>query len=228
MKLNPIAYIKTPFPEKFGVPRQPLLIPEAKGQIHFIAPFNQLEAVHGLEQFSHLWILFFFNQTHQQGFKLQVRPPRLGGNDKMGVFATRSNFRPNPIGLSVVKLDDILIQNNQPILKVSGVDLINETPILDIKPYLPYCDAIPTAQAGFAQYAPEAFLKVHFSTRALQQLDYDSTQINLISKIIEQDPRPAYKKNQTQTQSYGMKIENYNILFEITLFDAYVLEIQFL
>lgn len=228
MQFKPIAYINTPFHEKFGTPRQPLLIPEAKGQIYFISPFNKRDAIEGLEQFSHLWILFFFNQTDQKGFKLKVRPPRLGGNQKLGVFATRSNFRPNAIGLSVVKLDEILIQDNQLILQVSGVDLINKTPILDIKPYLPYCDSIPNAQAGFAQNAPIRLLNVHFSTHALEQIQYNSAQIQFITKIIEQDPRPAYKNKTSQVQSYGMKIQNYNILFEITQLDAIVTNIELL
>lgn len=212
---DPIGIIKTPFHEKFGVPRQPLLIPEAKGEIHFAVPYANVQCLKGIEQFSHLWLLFVFNQTAQQGFKPQVRPPRLGGNEKLGVFATRSNFRPNPIGLSVVLFEDILIKNNRPILIVSGVDLINETPILDIKPYLPYCDAVEKASAGFAQHKPKNKLHVYFSPQAIEQLAEDKTLIALITKLIQQDPRPAYKQNQLQKQHYGMKIDRYNVEFTV-------------
>lgn len=225
LRVDPIAYIKTPFYEKFGVPRQPLLIPEAKGEIHFIKPYNELNMIQGLEQFSHLWLLFFFNQTADQGWKPQVRPPRLGGNQKMGVLATRSNFRPNPIGLSVVKLDEITTHKNTAILKVSGVDLITETPILDIKPYLPYCDAVFDAKAGFAQNAPAQLLTVHFNDKALDKLNYDPKLIKLITKLIEQDPRPAYKRNQNRPQRYGMRIYHFNIEFEVLNTDAKITQI---
>lgn len=143
--LDPIAYVKSPFTEKFGTPRQSLLAPGAEAQLVLQAPYNNSDCVDGLDQVSHLWLTFIFHQHLGQPWKPKVRPPRLGGNAKLGVFATRTSFRPNYLGLSVVKLERIEIGNDSVVLHVSGVDLVDGTPIVDIKPYVPYADNIGAA-----------------------------------------------------------------------------------
>ena len=133
-----IGVIRSPYKEKFAVPRQPGLVKSANGELHLIAPYNQADAVRGLEAFSHLWILFVFHQTMEGGWRPTVRPPRLGGNARMGVFATRSTFRPNPIGMSLVELKEVVCHKDSVILKLGSLDLVDGTPVVDIKPYLPF------------------------------------------------------------------------------------------
>ena len=147
---TPIGYVHSPYKEKFGIPRQPGLVTAAQATLRLVAPFDQPESVRGLEGFSHVWLIFVFHGTAAQGWKPTVRPPRLGGNARLGVFATRSTFRPNPIGLSVAQIVDIDAQHGQVSLTLSGCDLLDGTPILDIKPYLAYADALHQARSGFA------------------------------------------------------------------------------
>lgn len=210
-----VATIKSPFREKFAIPRQPGLATAAKGQVIFQAPYNHAEMVRGLEQFSHLWLLFIFHQTAEQGWKPLIRPPRLGGNKKLGVLASRSTFRPNPIGMSVVKLEKITTKQQQVILDVSGLDLLDQTPIVDIKPYIPYSDSLPDVQAGYAQQAPDHLLEVSFDDIALNQLKRHQQKypelIMLIEQVLAQDPRPAYKKQQLDDKCYGMQLYDFNI-----------------
>ena len=154
-----IGTIDSPYKEKFAIPRQPGIVTAAQGQLRLTGTANNAELVRGLEQFSHIWLLFVFHGTQAQGWKPLVRPPRLGGNKKLGVLATRSTFRPNPIGMSVVKLDRIEQQNlahnkSQVTLHISGLDLLDGTPIIDIKPYVPYADIIEGAEGGYAQEQP--------------------------------------------------------------------------
>lgn len=224
-----IGTIKSPYQEKFAIPRQPGLVSAAKGQIILQADANNIDLVRGIEQFSHLWLIFVFHgnenlhndspERNKQSWKPLVRPPRLGGNKKMGVLATRSTFRPNPIGMSVVKFDGVKIINKQVILNVSGLDLLNGTPIIDIKPYIPYSDAINNAQAGFAQISPIAALAVEFTSQALQQLANikdNYPQLNaLITQILSQDPRPAYKQGKVDNKIYGMSLYNFNIQWQM-------------
>lgn len=151
-----IGVIRSPYKEKFAVPRQPGLVKHGGGELHLIAPYNQADAVRGLESFSHLWILFVFHQTMEGGWRPTVRPPRLGGNARMGVFATRSTFRPNPIGMSLVELKGVRCQKEQVILELGSLDLVDGTPVVDIKPYLPFAEALPNAHASYAQQAPQA------------------------------------------------------------------------
>ncbi len=146
-----IGVIRSPYKEKFAVPRQPGLVKHGGGELHLVAPYNQADAVRGLESFSHLWILFVFHQTMEGGWRPTVRPPRLGGNARMGVFATRSTFRPNPIGMSLVELEGIRCQKDQVILELGSLDLVDGTPVVDIKPYLPFAEALPDASASYAQ-----------------------------------------------------------------------------
>lgn len=183
MKLQVIARIENDFTEKFGIPRQSGLVNELKSRIIPERSFAREEAFRGLEEFSHIWLIWGFSES--RGWSLSVRPPRLGGNKRMGVFATRSPFRPNPLGLSAVRLEKI--ENG--ILTVSGADLMNGTPIYDIKPYLPFSDSYPQAKGGFADRVKEYRLAVRFSENVV----LNEEQKNILTKILEQDPRPAYQ-----------------------------------
>lgn len=217
--LNPIGFVNSPYKEKFAIPRQPGLVGAAKGTITLAGDVNSIESVRDLNQFSHIWVVFIFHGTQEQGWNPLVRPPRLGGNKKTGVFATRSTFRPNPIGLSVVKLDDIKVINQNVILYISGMDLLDQTPIVDIKPYIPYSDSYPDAIAGYAQSEPETSLSVLFSAKAKQSLaeiknEYPDLTL-LITQVLSQDPRPAYKKNKPDEKVYGMKLYDFNIQWKI-------------
>src|SRR5690606_17602514 len=170
--IEPIGFIESPSSEKFAVPRQPGLVPAAKARIVLQDGYGHPDCVRGLKEFSHIWVLFLFHQTTAQGWKPLVRPPRLGGNEKRGVFATRSTFRPNNIGMSVVQIVDIKHQDKQTIIEVQGADWVNHTPVVDIKPYVPYADAITGATGGFAPTAPEKKLITIFSAQALQELQH--------------------------------------------------------
>ena len=219
-QIKPIGIIHSPYSEKFAVPRQPNLVTAGQGELHLLAPYNNPISVKGLEQFSHLWLLFQFHHIEPEKWRLAVRPPRLGGNKTLGVFATRSPFRPNHIGLSAVELKDIVIKNKQIILKLGSIDLVDGTPIIDIKPYLPYCDSYPTATAGYAQSEPEIKITVEFSPRArLILATYLSTYphlTELITQVISQDPRPAYKQNNIEQQEYGLTLYQFNIKCKIS------------
>lgn len=215
-----IGVIESPYQEKFAIPRQPNLVSAAKGKVVLIGAANNAELVRDIEQFSHLWLLFVFHGTQAQGWKPLVRPPRLGGNVKTGVLATRSTFRPNPIGMSVVKLDKVTTVNKQTILHISGLDLLNGTPIVDIKPYVPYSDAIIDANAGFAQTQPNADLSVRFSQQAQNDLsahfdEYSELSL-LIEQVLAQDPRPAYKQGKSDDKIYGMSLYDLNITWQVS------------
>ncbi|WP_092350304.1 tRNA (N6-threonylcarbamoyladenosine(37)-N6)-methyltransferase TrmO [Desulfuromusa kysingii] len=213
--LEPIALIHTPFKEKFATPRQPGLVPSVHAQIDFHPGFATPEAIRGLEGFSHLWLIFLFHQNWQKGWQPTVRPPRLGGKQRVGVYASRSPFRPNPVGLSAVKLLDIHVDKGNVSLLVEGADLIDETPILDIKPYIPYSDSIPEAQGGFAEKTPQATLKVEFTEVARQQLQQylsEAPRLELmIREVLGLDPRPAYRRGTEDSQEYGVRFDNYEI-----------------
>lgn len=227
---NPIGIIKTPYKEKFSVPRQPGLADAATADLYLLPPYNQSNAVIGLEQFSHIWLLFVFDKINSSNTnKLMVRPPRLGGNQRIGVFASRSTFRPNPIGLSSVKLLAIETSNQQIILKLAGIDLVDRTPILDIKPYIPYSDSHSNACAGYAQQHPAIQLLVTFSEVAKQQLlQYQYTHPTLetlIIQVIGQDPRPAYKRNQQDNKRYIIQLYHFTIRWVIEQNNAHILSI---
>ena len=223
-KFDAIALVESPYQEKFAIPRQPNLVSAAKGRVVLIGDANNSELVRDIEQFSHLWLLFIFHGTQAQGWKPLVRPPRLGGNVKTGVLATRSTFRPNPIGMSVVKLDKVTTIKKQTILHISGLDLLNGTPIVDIKPYVPYSDAIVDADAGFAQQQPEAGLSVVFSEQAQADLKQynqrDGELALLIEQVLRQDPRPAYKQGKADDKVYGMSLYDLNIQWQLTALDS--------
>jgi len=223
-KFDALGVIESPYQEKFAIPRQPNLVSAAKGKVVLLADANNHELVRDIEQFSHLWLIFVFHGTQEQGWKPLVRPPRLGGNVKTGVLATRSTFRPNPIGMSVVKLDKVVTEKKQTILHISGLDLLNGTPILDIKPYVPYSDAIIDADAGFAQEEPDAALSVIFSeqmqTDLIKYKQDDRELALLIEQVLKQDPRPAYKRGKPDDKVYGMSLYDLNIQWKLITSDT--------
>lgn len=212
LAITPIGIIHSCFKEKFGIPRQPNLAPSSRAEIELLPPFNLPETIEGLESCSHIWIQFIFHANHRKLWKPKVKPPRLGGNRSMGVFATRSPTRPNPIGLSVVKLESIDCSKGVR-LTVSGHDLLDGTPVLDIKPYIPYVDAVVGAENAFASGSP-ATIDVLFTdevANAIAKEEPASQNLDcLIHELLAQDPRPAYQKVNT-ARIYGMIIYEYNV-----------------
>ncbi len=216
--ISAVGHIQSPYKQKFAIPRQPRLVPQAKAKLIFTAEFNREEFVRGIEEFSHIWLLFRFHETADKGYSAMVRPPRLGGNERKGVFATRATFRPNAIGMSAVKLEGVEYKSGQLSLLLAGIDLLDGTPIVDIKPYLPYSDAMHDASAGFADTRPETQMSVAFSPEAIdfiaKQTHYPELE-DFIANVLKQDPRPAYKKQKQGEQSYGMTLYNYNIRWQV-------------
>ena len=214
MLIHPIAVLRSPLKQKFGAPRQPGLV-DLEGQITFHEPYGDPAAFEGIEQFTHLWLVWQFHAIKPNpDFVPRVRPPRLGGNLKVGVFATRSMFRPNPLGLSVVKLKKVELIGSHVTLWVQGADLIDGTPIFDIKPYLPYSDAVAQARApGFD--APNN-RDVTYQPSALDQLAELGllADQSLISAVIAQDPRPAYRMGKPDDKRYTIRWKNSDIAFE--------------
>jgi tRNA-Thr(GGU) m(6)t(6)A37 methyltransferase TsaA len=204
-----IAHIHTQFPEKFGIPRQSGLT-SATGEIIFTPPFRNPDAVKGIEEFSHLWLLWEFSKAKQDSFHATVAPPRLGGKERRGVFATRSPFRPNSIGLSCVRLEGVRFEEKTgPVLTVSGVDLLDGTPLYDIKPYLPYADAHPEAKNGFAESYKDKKIEVVFPEELLLRLPGELRGTAI--EVLAQDPRAAYNKKPDYI--YGMAFADYDIRF---------------
>ncbi|UGA54152.1 tRNA (N6-threonylcarbamoyladenosine(37)-N6)-methyltransferase TrmO [Vibrio sp. VB16] len=215
--LEPIGIIHTPYKEKFAVPRQPRLAPSATARIQLSGQSNSPEAVRGIEQFSHLWLLFMFDQNLHAGWTPTVRPPRLGGNERVGVFSSRSPFRPNGIGMSAVELKGVKQEEGQIWIELGSVDLVDGTPIIDIKPYIPYSDSIFDANGGFAQTEPK-LLKVVFSALADQQIGFHANKEQVravINEVLRQDPRPAYKKNQIDSKEYAANLFDLNVKFKV-------------
>ena len=210
--LKPVAYYRGPFGSKFGIPRQSSLAPDIEGRIVFTEEFRVREALRGLEGFSRLWLIWGFSEVHQEGWSPMVKPPKLGGNKRMGVFATRSPYRPNPIGLSSVKL--IGIENGE--LIVSGADVLDGTPIYDIKPYLSFSDSHPDAQNGFAEETKDRTLEIVFYPgidQVLTRCCPRDTLVQEISYILAQDPRPAYQDD--PEREYKMDYAGYRITFTV-------------
>ena len=207
-----IAHIHTDFPSKFGIPRQSGLVKTLQGKIIFAPDFRNPDAVRGLEMFSHIWLLWQFSKSKKAHWSATVRPPRLGSKIRMGVFATRSPFRPNPIGLSAVKLEKVeLDEKLGPVLWVSGIDLLDGTPIYDIKPYLPYTDAYPDAKSGFALQQKSGILEVSFPPKLLNQIP-PAHQEALLA-VLAQDPRPAYQHQPDRI--YGMPYADFEVRFTV-------------
>ena len=214
MELKVIAHIRTDFPEKFGIPRQSGMVKGVKGRIVFLPEYRNPDAIRGIEGFSHLWLIWGFSEVHQEEGKwcATVAPPRLGGRVRMGVFATRSPYRPNPIGLSSVKLEGVEFDKNLGhTIVVSGVDMLDGTPIYDIKPYLPYADAHIEAVGGFTENLAERKLQVDILCDEFTDIPEEKQ--NEIIKVLEQDPTPSYKKD---GEEYGMRYGEYEIKFHIS------------
>lgn len=210
--MKTIARIHTDFPTKFGIPRQSGIIDSLQGRIVFEPEYRNAEAVRGLEEFSHIWILWEFSEAVRDEWSPTVRPPRLGGNVRKGVFATRSPFRPNPIGLSSVKLESVEIDPKLgPVLHVSGADLMDGTPIYDIKPYIAYTDSHPDAVSGFASKPAEYLLEVDFPEALLQSVPEHQRE-SLIA-VLQHDPRPQYHDDPKRV--YGMAFGGMEVKFKV-------------
>ena len=207
--IEPIAYIKNGYKEKFGVPRQSGLAPSVKSVIEFCDDFRDENCIRDIEQYSHIWLVWGFSKNEKQ-WSPTVRPPRLGGNKRIGVFATRSPFRPNSMGLSCVKLEAVEDSKNGKVLVVSGGDLADNTPIYDIKPYLPYVDSIPEASGGFSEEHKNDFLDVEIQDRLKDSLT--EQQIENITELLSLDPRPSYQNDEDRI--YGLAFEDMQIKFK--------------
>ena len=207
-----IARMRSEFPEKFGVPRQSGLVPQTTGRIVFEPAFRQPDALRGIEGFTHLWLIWQFHQAQREGWSATVRPPRLGGNERMGVFATRSPFRPNAIGLSCVKLREVRLDTPEgPVLIVGGADLVDGTPIFDIKPYLPVYDSHPEASCGFVENAKERNLTVIFPEKLEEKIPPE--QRSALRGVLAQDPRPSYQDDPARV--YGVAFGGHNVRFTV-------------
>ena len=217
-----IARIKTDMPDKFGIPRQSGIVEELAGKIIFEPEYRVKEALLGIEEFSHLWLIWEFSENKRESWSPTVRPPRLGGEVRKGVFATRSPFRPNPIGMSCVKLEKVeYTREYGPVIYVSGVDLMNNTPIYDIKPYITYTDSKPDAVQGFAENFKDYALEVHFPKEMLDRIPEDK-QAGIIG-ILKHDPRPAYQN--TPDRVYGVRYLDFDIHFKVNENKLTVIEI---
>lgn len=216
---RPIGRIHSCFREKFGIPRQPGLAPDAQALLELLPPYASRETLNGLEGFSHVWVVFVFHQALRGTWRPTVRPPRLGGNRRIGVFASRAPFRPNPIGLSACVLQGIEQRDGRPCLRLGGVDLLDGTPVLDIKPYLPYSDAIPEARAGYAQAAPPAALRVAFDPAAEQAIAAAEARHpglrRLIAQVLAADPRPAWQTGAAGRRRFGMHLWDYDLQWTV-------------
>lgn len=247
---TPIGLVHSCFKEKFGIPRQPGLASEARATLELEPPYNRNEAVAGLEGFSHIWIIFVFHESIREQWQPTVRPPRLGGNQRVGVFASRSPFRPNQIGMSVVKLEKIECDGGRCLLHLRGADLLDGTPVLDIKPYLPYADALPDAVGGYAADSPPKAISITFSELADAQcteLEQNGTLglRQLITQVLSQDPRPAYyserkyanrkhanneyaddEKKNAEKQRFGMRLYDFDLRWTVESDRVNVLELR--
>lgn len=213
MKMNVIAIVHSDFSTKFGIPRQSRLV-DTPARVVLEPPYNLPDAVRGLEEFSHIWLLWEFSENVREDGKWSatVRPPRLGGNVRKGVFATRSPFRPNPIGLSCVKLEKITYEESGPVLHVLGADLMNGTPVYDIKPYVAYSDSIPDAVGGFSEKVKDYRVKVEIAREWMDRIPAE--QQELLLGILEQDPRPSYQEDPERI--YGMEYAGMEVKFTVS------------
>lgn len=211
-----VARIKSDFHDKFGIPRQSGLLKNLRSTIVFEPEFRNVDALRGLEGFSHLWLLWIFSENVRDTWKPTVRPPRLGGNTRLGVFATRSSFRPNPIAMSCVKIEKInLAGEGAPSITVSGADLMDGTPIVDIKPYLPYADSVPEAIGGFAEAVRFKKLEVELAAEAQAALDerFPENKKAALVELLSEDPRPAYQRSADRI--YGIRFAGFEIKFQV-------------
>ncbi len=231
MEIEPIGILRTCFGGKFAVPRQSGLCPSAWGTLEFFEKYRSVEAVRGLEGFSHLWLIFGFHETVEKGWRPTVRPPRLGGNERVGVFASRSTFRPNGLGLSLVKLDRIDFESSEapstPLIHVSGVDLIDGTPIFDIKPYLPYVECLPNAAAG---YAAEEISRFAVEIDATAMAEFEALEVRsrqVIREVLSLDARPAASPKAAD-KVYGAVLCGRNVQFRVDGRTCWVIKVEML
>lgn len=212
IEIQIIARMRSDFPTKFGIPRQPSLVEGLRSEIVFEPAFRNPDALRGIEGYSHLWIIWQFSEAVRPGWSPTVRPPRLGGNTRMGVFATRSPFRPNALGLSCVKLEGVdYNRKDGPVIVVSGADLMDGTPIIDIKPYIPYADAHPDALGGFTDTAGDFLLQVDFPEELLRKLPLEKRQAAI--GVLRHDPRPSYQRKPDRV--YGLRFAGFDIRFQV-------------
>lgn len=216
---TPIATVRSCYREKFGVPRQPGLVP-VEGYIDILPAYSREEAFRGLEAFSHIWVLFVFNQTRRSDWKATVRPPRLGGNERVGVFASRSMFRPNSLGQSAVRLKRVETGDAGVRLVIEGGDFVDGTPVVDIKPYLAWADSYPDAQGAYAQQAPEPLVEVVFLPEARTVIERYSTTLpeleNTLQAVLGLDPRPAYRASETDgRQVFAMRLYDFDVRWRV-------------
>lgn len=210
MEITPIAYIHSDLKEKFGIPRQSGLVESLRAEVVFAPAYRVPEAVRGLEDFSHIWLIWEFSQARRETWSPTVRPPRLGGNRRVGVFATRSPFRPNSLGLSAVRLERVEPDTPQgPVLHVSGADLLDGTPIYDVKPYIPYADAIPGASGGFTDRVDRVLLAVECPPEMLERVPPEKR--DALLALLAQDPRPSYQDDPGRV--YGMAFAEVQVRF---------------
>lgn len=217
--ITPVAKIKNGYNEKFGIPRQSGLAPQVKSEIIFEKDYRDENLIRDIEQYSHLWLIWGFTENKNE-WSPTVRPPKLGGNKRVGVFATRSPYRPNSLGLSVVKLEEIRKSEEGIILVVSGADLLNDTPIFDIKPYLPYVDAIPEAKGGFSEDFKNDILKVSIPDEIKNK--FSSEDIEEITSILELNPKPQYQNDEERV--YGLSYKHFEIKFKCSEKEIKVIE----
>lgn len=212
MEMHPIAHMRSDFPTKFGIPRQSGLVEELRSVIVFEPEYRSEDALRGIEDFSHLWLIWQFSQAVREGWSPTVRPPRLGGNTRMGVFATRSPFRPNNLGLSCVRLLEVKhTQQYGTVLIVGGADLLDGTPIFDIKPYIPYSDSRPEAAGGFTDRVGDFLLDVKFPQELLEKLPADKQAAAV--GVLSHDPRPSYQRKPGRV--YGLNFAGFDIRFTV-------------
>ena len=224
MEIRPVAYIRTEFPEKFGIPRQSGLAERLSGKIIFEKEFRNPDAFRGLSDFSHLWLIWEFSANRHSEWQPTVRPPRLGGNAHMGVFATRSPYRPNPIGLSCVELESIDFDDPEgPVLYVRGADLMDGTPIYDAKPYIRYADSHPDAVCGYVDELSESKLRVKMSPELVAKVDDDDVLAAMV-EMLSLDPRPSYHND--PHREYGLTFAGYNVKFVVSEGVMEVVDIQ--
>lgn len=221
--LKSIAHIKTQFSDKFGIPRQSGMVKGVTAKIIFEPQYRNADAVRGLDGFSHIWLLWEFSESVRETWSPTVRPPRLGGNKRMGVFATRSPFRPNPIGLSSVRLEKIEITaEHGPIIWVSGADILDDTPIYDIKPYLPFTDSHTDAKAGFTTEYEGYSLNVNIDEGIKNKIPQDI--LDTVVELLAADPRPSYQSDANRV--YGMKFGGYEVKFTVDESELYVVSFE--
>jgi len=208
-----IAHIHSDFKEKFGIPRQSGLVPETRAVIVFEKEYRNPDALRGIEGYSHLWLIWAFSKAERDTWSPTVRPPRLGGNTRVGVFATRSPFRPNPVGLSCVTLEEVRLHTpDGPVLIVGGADLLDGTPIYDVKPYLPYVDSHPAARGGFGAEKADYSLAVDFPPELEERIAADKR--SALRGLLAGDPRPSYQHDPERV--YGVRYADYNVKFRVS------------